>query len=132
MEGVLNLNGGDYRVWLNTQEIELLQNNISINGALTYIKGEVSQIHKLTLVMIPRDQIRKLKSKLREEGKFFYEGPHVMIEVAGDVHTVSYIQEEVSDLSTKIIAGDPFGYQENRYDSFTGRKIFLYPQTEQG
>ncbi len=132
MEGVLNLKDGDYRVWLDMKEVVLLQNNGVISGVLAYRNGGVSQTHRLILVMKPKEEIRKLKVTLRAEGRYFYEGPHVMVEVVDGIHTVSYIQEEIDDLTTKLNAHNPFGHYANRYDSFTGRKIFLYLQTQQG
>ena len=131
MEAILNLKDGDYRVWLDMKEIALLQSGVAISGVLDYRNGGVSQFHRIVLVMKSKEEIRKLKATLRAERRYFYEGPHVMVEVVDGVHTVSYIQEEIDDLRTKLDTDNPFGHYGNRYDSFTGRKIFLYPQKTQ-
>jgi hypothetical protein len=127
MKAVLNLENGDYKICLSPQEVLLLQISKSLQGELSFEKNGTIELHAIFIHLKPRQEIAELKKQWRAKRAYFNEGPHVMTQFKNEVHTIYYTAEETEDLIEKLLNNIP-SYQENRYDSFTGRKIFLYCQ----
>jgi hypothetical protein len=128
MNAILDLRNGDYKVWLTAADIEKLYNCEIIMGELIFRKNGTREIHTISISFKPKEEIRAMKTSLRTEHKIFYEGPNVMIvrQQGRKHHDVHYVKDTITDLREKFV--DTLQWQENRYDGFTGNKIFLYPE----
>jgi hypothetical protein len=127
MNAVLDLKGGDYKVWLTPADLEELYSQKVITGELLFRRNGTEEKHTISISFKKRKAVQDVKAKLKSEEKIFYEGPAVMIEHQHEKnhHRVYYDVDKINNLQKKFF--DPMQYQENRYDGVTGRKIFLYP-----
>lgn len=127
MKAILSLENGDYKICLSPQEVLLLQISKSLQGELSFEKNDTTELHAIFIYLTPRQEVAGLKKQWRLDKVYFNEGPHVTTQFQNEIHNIYYTAEETEDLIEKLLNNIP-SYQENRYDSFTGRKIFLYCQ----
>jgi hypothetical protein len=126
METFFKFETGDYWVYLTDEEIKAFALGESISGKLLRRRNEMTEELKITIRSAPQKVIRRFKKFLRSRNIYFFEHQSVMGVRDNEHHRFFYMKEDIFDLHTKIGSAFPAGYQENRYCSSTGNKIFLF------
>jgi len=134
MEASLDLTrpSPDYVIFLSKAEILALSRGECVLGYLNWKKNKVEGFipHIILLSFLPGPKYRKIKSLLREKKVYICEGPHLFINrdtKDNYVHEIIYDRDSVPSPKT-LLKND--NYLENRFDSFTQNKIFLYYKDE--
>jgi hypothetical protein len=128
----LGRNSPDYIIFLSKEEITELSAGKCILGYLQFLRGGQAKPEEKIILMtfLPQKRVRKIKDFIRKNGGYVYEGPHVTILRYPEVHQVFYTKESADDPAT-LLSQSSFGLGiENRFDSFTGNKIFLHYDRE--